>query len=59
MRSQKLADLYDIIEAFDALDNNARLPEIVCSADDLLQMTQLLPLCSTEQVCLRMFALCT
>ena len=50
MRSQELANLDDIIKAFDALDNNARLPEIVCSADDLLQMPHLLPLRSTEQV---------
>ena len=49
-RSQELADLDDIIEAFDALDSDASLPEVVCSAEDLLQMPQLLPLCGTEQV---------
>ena len=50
VRFQELADLDDILEAFDALDSDDCLPEIVCSAEDLLQMPQLLPLCSTEQV---------
>ena len=49
-RSQELADLDDIIEAFDALDSDACLPEVVCSAEDLLQMPQLLPLRGAEQV---------
>ena len=49
-RPQELADLEDILEAFDVLDSDNCLPEIVCSAEDLLQMPQLLPLCSTEQM---------
>ena len=49
-RPQELADLDDILEAFDVLDSDNCLPEIVCSAEDLLQMPQLLPLCSTERV---------
>ena len=36
VRSQELADLDDIIEAFDTLDSDACLPEVVCSAEDLL-----------------------
>ena len=50
MHFQELADLDDIFEAFDALDNDACLPEVVCSVEDLLQMPQLLPLCGAEQV---------
>ncbi|MDD9817017.1 MAG: hypothetical protein OXU61_02605 [Gammaproteobacteria bacterium] len=49
-RPQELADLDDILEAFDVLDSDNCLPEIVCSAEDLLQMPQLLPLCSSEKV---------
>ncbi len=49
-RSQELADLDDILEAFEALDCDNCLPEIVCSAEDLLIMPQLLPLHSIEQV---------
>ena len=49
-RSQELADLDDILEAIDALDNDGCLPDIVCSSDDLLVMPQLLPLHSIEQV---------
>ena len=48
MRSQELADLDDIIESFDALDTC--LPEVFCSADDLLQMPQLLPLRCAKQM---------
>ena len=50
VRSQELADLDDIIEAFDTLDSDACLPEVVCSAEDLLQMPQLLPLRGVERV---------
>ena len=46
----ELADLDDILEAFNVLDDDNCLPEIVCSAEDLLQMPQLLPLHGTEQV---------
>ena len=49
-RPQELADLDDVLEAFDVLDSDNCLPEIICSADDLLQMPQLLPLCSAECV---------
>ena len=49
-RSQELADLDDVLEAIDALDNDGCLPDIVCSSDDLLVMPQLLPLHSIEQV---------
>ena len=48
-RSQELADLDDVLEAFNVLDDDNCLPEIVCSAEDL-QMPQLLPLHGTEQV---------
>ena len=57
VRSQELADLDEILEAFDALDSDGCLAEIVCSAEDLLQMPQLLPLCSTEQVAEEMHSL--
>ena len=36
VRSQELSDLDDIIEAFDMLDSDACLPEVVCSVEDLL-----------------------
>lgn len=49
-RPQELADLDDILEAFNVLDDDNCLPEIVCSAEDLLQMPQLLPLHGIEQV---------
>ena len=49
-RSQELADLDDILEAFDALDADSCLPEVVCSSEDLLLMPQLLPLHSIEHV---------
>ena len=48
--SQELANLDDIIEAFDTLVSNACLPEVIYSAEDLLQMPQLLPLRGIERV---------
>ena len=49
-RSQEQADLDDILEAFNVLDDDNCLPEIVCLAENLLQMPQLLPLHGTEKV---------
>lgn len=49
-RPQELADLDDILEAFDALDDDGCLPDINCSSEDLLLMPQLLPVVGLEQV---------
>ena len=47
--SQELTDLDDILAAFNVVDDDKCLPEIVHSADDL-QMPRLLPLHGTQQV---------